>query len=188
MRFTALFLLSVAAFSADYTIDAAHSSATFGVRHMVVSTVRGSFSKVAGKVTYDPKNLAASKVEATVDVTTINTNEPKRDEHLKSPDFFDAAKYPAMSFRSTKWTQAGGRLKIAGDLTLHGITKPVVLDADAPAPEVKGMGGGMVIGTSATTKISRKEFGLTWNRLLETGGAVVGDEVTITLDIEAKRN
>jgi polyisoprenoid-binding protein YceI len=187
MRILSSLLLAAAAYGADYTIDSAHSAASFGVRHMMVSTVPGTFSKVAGKITYDPKNLAASKVEATVDVSTISTREPKRDAHLKSPDFFDVAKFPTIAFRSTKWTQEGGKLKIAGELTIHGVTKPVVLDVTGPTPEVKGPGGGMMIGASATTKISRKDFGLTWNKLMETGGAVVGDEVTIQLEIEATR-
>ncbi|MFN0102785.1 MAG: YceI family protein [Bryobacteraceae bacterium] len=188
MRIFSIFLLAAAAYGAEYTIDSAHSAASFGVRHMMVSTVRGHFSKVTGKVTYDPNNLNASKVEATVDATTIDTREAKRDAHLKSADFFDVAKFPTITFRSTKWTKEAGKLKIAGDLTIHGVTKPVVLDVDGPAAEVKGQGGAMTIGASATTKVSRKDFGLMWNRLLETGGAVVGDEVTITLDIEAKRN
>lgn len=188
MRTLSILLLTAAAYGADYTIDSTHSAATFGVRHMMVSTVRGHFSKVTGKVSYDPKNLAAAKVEATIDATTIDTREPKRDAHLKSPDFLDAAKFPTFTFRSTKWTREGEKLKIAGDLTLHGVTKAVILDVDGPAAEVKGQGGSMMIGASATTKISRKDFGLAWNRLLEAGGAVVGDEVTITLDIEAKRN
>ena len=183
-----LILISVAATGADYTIDSTHSAASFGVRHMMVSTVRGQFSKVTGKMSYDPKNLGTSKVEATIDASTIDTREPKRDAHLKSPDFFDVAKYPTLTFRSTKWMREGGKLKIAGDLTMHGVTKAVVLDVEGPAAEVKGMSGGMAIGASATTKVSRKDFGLAWNKLLEAGGAVVGDEVTITLDIEASRN
>ena len=187
MRILSSLLLAAAAYSADYTIDSAHSAASFGVRHMMVSTVPGTFSKVAGKISYDPKNLAASKVEATVDVSTINTREPKRDAHLKSPDFFDVAKFPTITFRSTKWYKEGAKLKIAGDLTIHGVTKPVVLDVEGPTAEVKGASGGLMIGASATTKISRKEFGLTWNKLMETGGAVVGDEVTIRLDIEAAK-
>jgi len=184
MRTLTLLLLSAAAYGADYTIDSAHSGASFGVRHMMVSTVRGHFSKLTGTVSYDPKNLAAAKVEATIDASTIDTREPKRDGHLKSPDFFDVAKFPTITFRSTKWTQSAGKFKIAGDLTLHGVTKPVVLDVDGPNGDAKSP----ILGATATTKISRKEFGLAWNKLLETGGAVVGDEVTITLDIEAKKN
>ncbi|MBI2689273.1 MAG: polyisoprenoid-binding protein [Acidobacteria bacterium] len=188
MRLIPLLLIAAAAHGAEYTIDSAHSSAGFAVRHMMVSTVRGAFSKVTGKISYDPKNLAASKVEASIDTTTVDTREAKRDAHLRSPDFFDTAKFPAMTFRSTKWSREGGKLKIAGDLTIHGVTKAVVLDVDGPAPEVKGASGAMTIGATASTKVSRKEYGLMWNKLLETGGAVVGDEVLITLDIEATKN
>lgn len=184
MRIVTALILSAAAYGAEYTIDSAHSGASFGVRHMMVSTVRGHFSKVTGTVSYDPKNLAAAKVEATIDATTIDTREPKRDGHLKSADFFDVAKFPAITFKSTKWTQTGGKMQIAGNLTMHGVTKPVTLDVEGPNGDVKGP----MLGATATTKVSRKEFGLTWNKMLETGGAVVGDEVTITLDIEAKKN
>ena len=130
MRTFSIFLLSWAAYGAEYTIDSTHSAASFGVRHMMVSTVRGQFSKLTGKVGYDPKNLAACKVEATVDATTIDTREPKRDAHLKSPDFFDVAKFPTLTFLSTKCAREGGKLKITGDLTIHGVTRPVLLDVD----------------------------------------------------------
>lgn len=180
-------LLSVAAFAAEYTIDPAHSAASFGVRHMLISTVRGDFSNVSGKIIYDPNNLAASKVEAVIDATTVNTRIEKRDNHLKSADFFDVAKYPTITFRSTKWTKEGNKLKIAGELTIHGVTKAVVLNVEGPTAEVKGPDGSVSIGASATTKVSRKDFGLTWNKLMEAGGAVVGDDITIILDIEAKR-
>lgn len=179
--FAAVLLAGVAmAPAAEYTIDSAHSSAGFAVRHMMVTNVRGQFSKVAGKISYDPANLAASKVEATIDATTVDTREPKRDTHLKSPDFFDVALFPTITFRSTKWWKEGEKVKVAGDLTMHGVTKSVVLDLDGPHLQ------GKVIGASATTKLSRKEFGLTWNRVLEAGGVSVGDEVTVTLEIEAK--
>lgn len=187
MRALGILLLSVAAFAADYTIDAAHSAAGFTAKHMMVTNVRGSFSGVTGKVSYDPKSLANAKVEAVIPVSTINTQQEKRDAHLKSPDFFDVAKYPTMSFRSTKWAKANGKLQITGDLTIHGVTKPVTLTVDGPTPEVKGMSG-ITIGASASTKINRKDFGLTWSKLMDTGGAVVGDEIIITLDIEATRN
>jgi len=169
-----------------YTIDSAHSSAGFSVRHMMVSNVRGQFSKVAGTIVYDEKNLDASKVDATIDVTTINTREEKRDAHLKSPDFFDVEKFNTMTFKSTSFYRENGKVMVKGDLTIHGVTKPVVLTVDGPSPEVKGMGGYRV-GASATTTINRKDFGLTWNRALEAGGVVVGDEVQVTVDIEAAR-
>jgi polyisoprenoid-binding protein YceI len=171
---------------ATYTIDSAHSAASFSVKHMMVSNVRGQFSKVAGTVVYDEKNLGASKVEATVDVTTVYTREEKRDAHLKSPDFFDVEKFNTMTFKSTSLYREGGKLLMKGDLTIHGVTKPVVFTVDGPSPEVKGMGG-MRIGATATATINRKDFGLMWNRALEAGGVVVGDDVQITVDVEAMR-
>lgn len=187
MRFVLALALAMPAMAAEYTIDSKHSSASFSVRHMMVSNVRGQFSKVAGTIVYDPANVAASRVEATIDVSTVDTREPKRDADLKTGEFFDVAKYPEMKFRSTKVWKEGAGLKMAGDLTLHGVTQPVVLDVDGPSPEVKHSSGAMMIGVSATTKISRKAFGLTWNRVLETGTIVVGDEVTVTIDLEALR-
>lgn len=175
-----------AAFGAEYTIDTAHSSASFSVRHMMVSNVRGQFSNVVGKVNYDPKNLAGSSVEATIDVNTIDTREPKRDGHLKSPDFFDTAKFPTMSFKSKKFYREGNQLKVAGDFTLHGVTKPLVLTLQEPSNEVK-VGADYRIGATATGLINRKDYGLTWNRAIEAGGVAVGEEVTITIDIEATR-
>jgi polyisoprenoid-binding protein YceI len=175
MRIIGLLLLAASAWGADYVIDGAHSNAGFTARHMMVTNVQGRFAKLTGKISYDPKNLAAAKVEATIDATSIDTQQAKRDDHLKSPDFFDVAKFPT-------------KLKVTGDLTIHGVTKSVTLDMTTPAPEVKGMGGGFVTGATATTKINRKDFGLTWSKLMDTGGAVVGDEISITLDIEATRN
>jgi polyisoprenoid-binding protein YceI len=118
----------------------------------------------------------------------VDTRVEKRDAHLRSPDFFDVARFPALTFQSTKWWRENGKLKIAGNLTIRDITKPVVLDVEGPVAEVKSPSGGFMIGAGATTKISRKEFGLTWNKLTEAGGAVVGDEITIRLDIEATRS
>lgn len=184
-----LFTLALAAAAglqaATYEIDAAHSSANFKVRHMMVANVNGTFSKVSGNVVFDPKNLAASKVEATIDVNSVNTQQEKRDAHLKSPDFFDVAKYPAMTFKSKKFASAGaGKYKVTGDLTIHGVTKEVVLELTDVTPETKGMGGETRIGGTASTKINRKEFGLTWSKTLDGGGAVVGDEVTINIEME----
>lgn len=185
----AVALLSAAAVAqaVQYEIDPVHSSAQFSVRHMMVSNVRGEFAKVTGTVVYDPKNLKASSVEATIDATTINTHEPKRDEHLKSPDFFDVAKYSTLTFKSKKVEKAGkDRLRVTGDLTIHGVTKEVALDVEGPSPEVK-MGTNIRSGASAGTTINRKDFGLVWNRALESGGVLVGDEVKITLEIEMGR-
>lgn len=181
---------AVASFCATaiYDIDSAHSSAQFAVRHLMVSNVRGEFTKVSGTVEYDPANAAAAKVQATIDATTINTREAKRDTHLKSPDFFEVEKFPAITFVSKRVMPASpGKLKLVGDLTMHGVTKEVILDVEGPTPEVKDARGGVKMGASASTKVSRKEFGLTWNRLMEAGGVTVGDEVTITLDVELNK-
>ncbi|MBS1834448.1 MAG: polyisoprenoid-binding protein [Acidobacteria bacterium] len=189
MKHAVFMTLSLAAATvvsaANYTIDTAHTSAGFKVRHLMISNVKGEFTKTTGTVSFDPKNLAASSVDATVDVNTISTREPKRDAHLKSPDFFDAAKYPAMTFKSTKFEAAGpGKYKVTGNLTLHGVTKPVVLDLTNVTPETKGMQGELRVGGQATTRINRKDFGLTWSKTMDGGGAVVGDEVDIVLDLE----
>lgn len=175
------------AFASEYDVDSAHSSAQFSVKHMMVSNVRGAFSKVTGKANIDEKDITKSTVEATIDATTVNTNEPKRDEHLRSPDFFDTAKYPTITFKSTKVEQAGQNLKVTGDLTLHGVTKPVVLDVEGFTAEAKDPWGNTKRGGTATTKINRKDFGLGWNKALETGGVVVGEEVAITLDLELNK-
>lgn len=169
-----------------WSIDAAHSSSSFAVKHLVVSKVRGQFNKTTGTIKLDPSDLARSSVDASIDATTIDTREPQRDAHLKSPDFLDTARYPAITFHSTRVAAAGkGRLNVSGDLTLHGVTKPVVLEVTS-SPEVKGMAGEPRRGFSATTTLHRKDFGLTWNKLLEAGPAV-GDDVEIVLDLEATK-
>jgi polyisoprenoid-binding protein YceI len=184
-----LFLCTTAALmpAATWQIDSSHSNASFSVRHMMVSNVRGAFSKVAGTVDYDPKNPMAMKINATIDVTTIDTRDQRRDDHLKSADFFDVAKFPSMTFVSRNVVKKGKGYIVNGDLTLHGVTKPVALSLDGPAPEIKDPYGNMRTGATATTVVNRKDFGLAWSKLLETGGAVVGDEVTITLELEATR-
>ncbi|OJH40189.1 YceI family protein [Cystobacter ferrugineus] len=175
------------AFATEYVIDSGHSSASFAVKHMMVSTVRGAFSKVTGTANIDEKDLTKSTIEATIDATTINTNEPKRDEHLRGSDFFDTAKYPTITFKSTKVAKAGKNLKVTGDLTMHGVTKPVVLDVEGFTTESKDPWGNFKRGGSATTKINRKDFGLSWNSAIETGGVAVGEEVTITIDLELNK-
>jgi polyisoprenoid-binding protein YceI len=154
---------------------------------MAVSNVRGEFSNVTGMVLYDPQNLSASKVDASIDTTTLTTRNPDRDKHLKSPDFFDIAKFPQMTFQSTEFVNNGGKLQIKGNLTLHGVTKPVVLEMDGPTAEAKDPWGNMRVGASATTTVNRKDFGLVWNKALDGGGVLVGDDVTITLDLEGVR-
>lgn len=173
---------------ATYKIDPAHSGAEFVVRHMMISNVRGGFTKVEGTIEYDPANVAATKIDAQIDASSIDTREPQRDGHLKSADFLDAEKFPAISFKSKKVEANGdGELKVTGDLTIHGATKEVVLDVDGPTPEAKDPFGNVRVGASAKTKIKRSEFGLTWNAALETGGFLVGDDLKIELDISAIR-
>jgi polyisoprenoid-binding protein YceI len=184
----ALFLAAGSAFTqTTYQIDSTHSSAQFSVRHMMISNVHGQFNKVTGTVIYDANNLAASKVDAVIDTTTVDTQDQKRDGHLKSPDFLDAAKYPTMTFSSKHFTNANGKLQIQGDLTLHGVTKAVVLDVDGPSPEIKDPYGMFRRGVTATTHLNRKDFGLVWNAAVEGGGVVVGDEVAITIELEGVR-
>ena len=176
------------AFGAEYEIDSAHTSAQFAVKHMMVSTVRGAFSKVTGKVNIDETDLTKSSVEAVIDATTVYTREPKRDEHLRSPDFFEVAKYPTIIFKSTKVERASEQgLAVTGDLTIRGVTRPVVLNVEGPTPDVKDPWGGAKRGAVATTKVNRKDFGLTWNKALEAGGVLVGDDVDITIDLELNK-
>jgi polyisoprenoid-binding protein YceI len=164
-----------------YALDPAHSAATFSVKHLAVSTVRGEFATLQGTVEIDRSNLGASKVEATIDATSINTRQEKRDAHLKSPDFFDVAKFPTLSFKSTRvHVLPGGALKLTGDLTIHGVTKSVVFDVQPLSPDTKTPFGTTVVGTSATTRINRRDFGVTGG----AAGVMVGDEVSITLDLE----
>ena len=170
--------------AAAWDIDPAHSVATFKVRHLMVSNVPGEFGKVSGVVNYDPADPSKSSVEATIDTTSITTRQEARDKHLKSPDFFDVEKFPTIIFKSKKVEKAGdGKLKITGDLTIKGVTKEVVLDVDGPMAPVTTPNG-MKSGASATTKINRQEFGVSWNKSLDGGGVVVSDEVAITIDIE----
>jgi polyisoprenoid-binding protein YceI len=179
--------LALPALAADYSIDSAHSAAQFSVRHLMVSNVRGEFSKLTGKVVYDDARPAATTVEASVDVSTVSTREPQRDTHLKSPDFFDVAKYPSFTFKSTSVKKTSQGLDVTGELTIHGISKPVVLHVSGITREIKDPFGLLRRGATATTVINRKDFGMTWNKNLDGGGVVVGDEVTITLDIEVTR-
>jgi polyisoprenoid-binding protein YceI len=170
--------------STTYKFDPAHSSAHFVVRHMMISNVRGGFSNIQGEVQWDAANPAQSSVEATIDASTVNTNEPPRDAHLKSADFLDAEKFPTMHFKSTRVTPTGeGELDVAGNLTIHGVTKPVVLKVEGPTAAGKDPWGNIRIGASATTKIKRSEFGLTYNAALETGGILVGDDLKLELEV-----
>jgi polyisoprenoid-binding protein YceI len=173
----------------SWKIDPLHSSAQFSVRHMMISTVRGQFGGVKGNIVYDPKNPAAATVEATIDCSTVNTGEPKRDADLKTAEFFDVKKYPVMTFKSKRVEVAGeSKLKVTGDLTINAITKQVVLDLEGPTPAIKDTQGRMKIGVSGETKISRKELGILYNPILESGGVTVSDEVKIVLEIELIKN
>ena len=169
----------------SWTLDPAHSAASFAVRHMMVSTVRGDLGKITGTALFDPKQPTLGSVEATIDVAGINTREPGRDTHLKSADFFDVAKYPTMTFKSKKVEPAaGGGYKVTGDLTMKGVTKEVVLDVEPLRPVIKDQRGASRTGTTATTKINRQDFGVNWSRALDGGGVVVSDEVAVTIDVE----
>jgi polyisoprenoid-binding protein YceI len=168
-----------------WQIDSSHSSAQFTVRHMMVANVRGEFTQISGTVLLDPADFSRSSVHAVIDAASISTRDAQRDVHLKSPDFFDVAKFPTIEFRSTRVTRkSAGEFEVAGDLTLHGVTKPVVLQVEAEDIELRDPFGNVKRGATATTKINRRDFGLEWNVALETGGILVGDEVKITLDIE----
>ena len=171
--------------SSTWSFDPAHSHASFSIRHMIISNVRGEFGKMSGTVTLNEKDVTKSSVEATIDATTIDTREAKRDEHLRSPDFFDVAKHPTITFKSTKVEKAGkDGLKVTGDLTIRGTTKPAVLKVTGPTGEVKDPYGKIRRGVSATTKLDRNDYGVAWSAVLEGGGAVVGNDVNIELEVE----
>jgi polyisoprenoid-binding protein YceI len=171
----------------QWRIDPSHSAAHFSVRHLMVSTVRGQLGPVSGTIEYDGKDVRSIKADVSVDVVGINTQNQKRDAHLRSADFFDAVNHPALTFKSKRVEPgAAGRFKLVGDLTLRGTTKEVALDVEGPSPIAKGMGSNVVTGATATTSINRLEYGLKWNSMVEAG-PVVSNEVRITIDLEANR-
>lgn len=171
--------------TSTWNLDPAHSVAEFKVKHMMISNVKGQFSGISGVLTLDEADAANSRIEATIDASTINTNEAQRDAHLKSADFFDVEKFPTLSFRSKHVTRLGeDELSVTGDLTIHGATREVAFKVDGPTAAGKDPWGATRIGLSAVTKINRKDFGLTWNSALETGGILVGEEITISLDVQ----
>lgn len=177
----ALATLATPAAAQTWKIDPAHSSATFTVRHMMVSKVPGRFGKVEGTIVYDGKNVASIKAEATIDATTITTDNAKRDAHLKSPDFFDVASYPTITFTSKRAEAAGpGKFKLVGDLTMRGKTREVVLDVEGPVTAPNGQR----VGATATTTINRQDYGVSWSKTMDGGGVVVSDEVQIAIDLE----
>ena len=168
-----------------WNIDPAHSVAEFKVKHMMISNVKGHFAKVTGTLTLDESDLTKSKVEASIDAASLETRDPQRDGHLKSADFLDVEKFPSLSFHSTNIRSLrAGELEVAGDLTIHGVTKATVFTVEGPTSPAKDPWGNTRVAVSATTKINRKDFGLTWNTTLEAGGILVGEEVTITLDVQ----
>jgi polyisoprenoid-binding protein YceI len=171
--------------TATWNIDPAHSAAEFKVKHMMISNVKGHFAKVTGTLTLDESDLSRSRVEATIDASSLETRDAQRDAHLKSADFFDVEKFPSLTFKSTSLRLVkDGELAVEGDLTIRDVTRKVVFSVDGPTPPAKDPWGNMRVGVSATTRISRKDFGLSWNAALESGGFLVGDDVTITLDVQ----
>jgi polyisoprenoid-binding protein YceI len=167
-----------------WNIDPVHSHAGFKVRHMMISNVKGEFKDVTGTLKLDSADLTKSGVEVSLDAATINTGDVQRDAHLKSADFFDVDKFPTLTFKSNRVSKKDGVLTVAGDLTIHGLTRNVAFEVDGPSAPTKDPWGNTRIGLEATTRINRKDFGLTWNAALETGGILVGDDVNITLDIQ----
>ncbi len=186
----ALFVLAipVLTYTATWQMDPDHSSFQFKIRHLTVSNVKGDFNKSRGVVTIDDQNITNLKVEVFIDAASVNTGHAQRDEHLRGPDFFDVTKYSTITFVSKKVIKADtDRLKVVGDLTIHGVTREITVDVEGPTPEVKDPWGNFRRGATATTKINRRDFGLTWNKVLDTGGLVVGEEVNIYVEVELVR-
>jgi polyisoprenoid-binding protein YceI len=168
-----------------WKIDPVHSNAQFKVKHMMISNVKGEFTAVNGTLRLNDNDSTRSHVEASIDASSINTRDPQRDAHLKSPDFFNVEQFPTLTFKSTRISKKGDdRYSVEGELTIHGVTRNVVLEAEDVSAPAKDPWGNTRIGLSATARINRKDFGLTWNSTLETGGLLVGDEVAITLDVQ----
>jgi polyisoprenoid-binding protein YceI len=185
LALSSLFFSPALALAGTWDIDPAHSTVEFSVRHMMVTTVKGQFQKVKGTVELDEKDPNKSTVEVSIETASIDTREAKRDAHLKSPDFFDAAKFPTLTFKSTKIEKAGkGKFKLTGDLSMHGITKSVVLAVEGPSASIKDPYGRTVRGVMATGKLDRKDWGMTWNKALDSGGFVVSDEVKLDINAE----
>jgi polyisoprenoid-binding protein YceI len=175
----------VTAGTTTWNIDPVHSNAQFKVKHMMISNVKGEFTAVTGKLELGSPDITKSRIEASIDATTINTRDAQRDAHLKSADFFDVEKFPALTFKSTRVSKKGdGELAVEGDLSMHGVTRQVAFEVEGPSAPKKDPWGNTRIGLSATTRINRKDFGLTWNAALETGGILVGEDVAITVDVE----
>jgi polyisoprenoid-binding protein YceI len=188
LALSAILFATLPALAQNYAIDPAHSEINFSIKHMAISTVRGRFAIKSGSIVFDAKDAAKSSVIAVIDVTTVDTGVAQRDGHLKSPDFFDTTKFPTATFTSSSVKRAGTGYEVTGELTLHGVTKPVTLHLDTPSKEQIGMDGKPHRGFSATTTLHRQDFGLTWNGPLKSGDNVLGDDVPMTFDIEAVQN
>jgi polyisoprenoid-binding protein YceI len=168
-----------------WNIDPAHTMAEFKVKHMMIANVKGHFAKVSGVLVRDESDPARDRIEATIEAASVQTRDEQRDAHLKSADFFDVEKFPTLHFKSTGVkVVGGGELSVEGDLTIHGVTRKVRFAVEGPTAPAKDPWGNTRIGLSASTRINRKDFGLTWNAALETGGILVGDDITITLDAQ----
>jgi polyisoprenoid-binding protein YceI len=181
-------LIAASAHADTWNIDPAHTMVEFSVRHMMISNVKGHFSKVSGTINANGNDPSSVQINAVIDAITLDTGVAKRDAHVKSPAFLDVDKFPTITFKSTKLEANGeGKWKLTGDLTLHGVTKPVVLDVEGPSPAIKDPYGNTRAGASATTKIDRKDFGVTFNQPMEAGGVLIGDEISISIEVEAVR-
>ena len=177
--------LPAAAAASTWQLDPNHSSAQFAVRHLGLSTVRGAFTKVNGTIQFDDKDITKSSVDVTIEAASLDTRVEGRDKDLRSDHFFEVEKYPTLTFKSTKVEQVEvGKLKVTGDLTIHGVTKQVVLDVEGPTAAVKDPWGNQRAAASATTKINRQDFGVKWNAKMDNGGWVLSDDVAITIDVE----
>jgi polyisoprenoid-binding protein YceI len=170
--------------AATWVFDESHSTVEFSVRHMMVSNVKGRVGGLKGSIEMDEKDLTKTKIDVTLDAATINTENAKRDEHLRGADFFDVQKFPQIKFVSKKVVKTKDRLSVSGDLTIRGVTKTAELQVDGPSPSVKDPWGNVKKGFSASTKINRKDFGVSWNKTLDGGGVVVGDDVKISIEAE----
>jgi polyisoprenoid-binding protein YceI len=185
LAFLGLVAAAAAARADTWKIDPAHTTVEFSVRHMMISNVKGQFEKLSGTISANGSDPNSVQINAVIDATSINTRVEKRDAHLKSAAFLDVDKYPTITFKSTKVEPDGSnKWKVTGDLTLRGVTKPVVLEVETTAP-IKDPSGKTRAGASATTKIDRKDFGVLWNKPMEAGGVLVGDEVAISIEVEA---
>jgi polyisoprenoid-binding protein YceI len=187
--FVPILAVSSPAVTTTWRIDPQHTAAGFSVKHLMISTVRGQFKGVTGTIVWDDQDISKSVVDVTIDANTVDTSEPQRDADLKSPKFFDVAKYPAITFKSKKVEKlSAGKLKVTGDLTIHGTTKEVVLDIEGPTDPIKDPWGNTRVAANATTKINRQDYGVKWNANVDGGGVVVSDDVNITIDLEMIKN